>query len=37
MKKQDGFERFIALNYEDDYLKLGERIEMLKKSEEIEI
>jgi len=35
--KKDGFERFIALNYEDDYLKLGERIEMLKKSEEIEI
>jgi len=34
--REYGFERFIELNYEDDYMKVGERIEILKKSEGIE-
>jgi len=32
--KKHGFERFIALSYEDDYLELGERIERYKQESE---
>jgi len=36
--KEYGFERFVALNYEDDYLRMGERIEKFKKeSGEVEV